>query len=114
MSITMGQLASRYVTAASQVSSVTDQELRTIVQAGVGLVKREIQALHAVDTGTMLNSTTDEKVGPTTYLIGPTVDYAAYVALGTSRMPARPFHINAAKRLESQISDFPFSDKLGL
>lgn len=114
MSMTMGQLASKLAEASKKVPSVTQEELQTIAQVGVGLVKREIQAAHAVDTGAMLNSTVAEKTGSSTYLIGPTVDYAAYVALGTSRVPARPFHIKAAKRLQSQIKDFPFTDKLGL
>lgn len=114
MSITLGQLASKFAEAAQKVPSATQEELRTITQAGVGIMKREIQGMHAVDTGTMLNSTTSEKVSNTTYLIGPTVDYAAYVALGTSRMAARPFHTTAATKLQAQVKDFPFASKLGL
>jgi len=104
MSITMGQLASKFAKAATQVTPLTDKKLRTIVQVGVGLMKSEIQAVHAVDTGTMLNSTDSQKVSPTAYLIGPTVKYAPYVALGTSRMAARPFHISAAKKLTPQAN----------
>lgn len=114
MSITMGQLASRFTLAASRVPTVTDERLRTLVQVGVGLVKSEIQAVHAVDTGTMLNSTTSELVAKNTYAIGPTVTYAPYVALGTSRMPARPFHITAARKLSKQAKDILNADDLGL
>lgn len=115
MSITMGELASRYASAAKSVQSVADSQLRTFVQAGVGMVKREIQAVHAVDTGTMLNSTSSEKVGRGEYLVGPTVDYAAYVALGTSRVAARPFHTNAAKQMIKRADSFGFSpDDLGI
>lgn len=114
MSITMGQLASRFIQAANRVEPVADQKVRTLVQVGVGLVKSEIQGMHAVDTGTMLNSTTFEYVARSTYLIGPTVQYAPYVALGTSRMPARPFHIQAAKKLRSQANDILGATDLGL
>lgn len=114
MSINMSQLASKFLAAASKVNPVTDRKMATIAQVGVGLVKGEIQRMHAVDTGTMLNSTTADKVDSKTYLIGPTVTYAPYVALGTSRMPARPFHINAAKKLNSQIDDILKAEDLGL
>jgi hypothetical protein len=114
MSITMGQLASRFAVSASKVNPVTDQQLRTIVALGVGYTKSEIQSMHAVDTGTMLNSTTSEKVGKNLYLIGPTVNYAPYVALGTSRMPARPFHIAAARKLDRDVKDFLKAGDLGL
>lgn len=113
MSITMGQLASRFAVAATKVNPVTDSQLRMIAVLGVGYVKSEIQAMHAVDTGTMLNSTTSERMGKS-YLIGPTVQYAPYVALGTSRMPARPFHIAAARKLERDVKDFLKAGDLGL
>uniref|UniRef100_A0AAU6R5Z5 Minor capsid protein n=1 Tax=Micrococcus phage Olihed TaxID=3092209 RepID=A0AAU6R5Z5_9CAUD len=111
----MGQLASRYQEAAQKAGKAGSEDLRALAQVGVGLVKREIQDMHAVDTGTMLNSTTADKAGPNTWLIGPTVQYAPYVALGTSRVAARPFHVRAARKLASQVSDFGFSaDRLGL
>ncbi len=81
MDMTMSQLASKFLAAAKKTDAVTDQKMATLAQVGVGLVKSEIQAMHAVDTGTMLNSSVAEKVAKTTYLIGPTVDYAVYVAL---------------------------------
>lgn len=113
MAITMGELASRYAAAAQK--DIGPQEMATLAQVGVGHVKREIQAMHAVDTGTMLNSTTADKLGPTSYLIGPTVDYATFVALGTSRMAARPFHITAASKLADDAARLGFDpQKLGL
>ena len=114
MSITLGELASRFAKASQQVPEATDRALRTLVQVGVGYVKQEIQNVHAVDTGTMLNSTTSEKVGQDTYLIGPTVKYAPYVALGTSRMAARPFHKTAARRLQADLNKADFVKDLGL
>lgn len=108
----MGQLATRYAQAAGDITPEARRALDTLAQVGVGLVKREIQNVHAVDTGTMLNSTTAEKAGSNAYLIGPTVDYTVYVALGTSRMAARPFHITAAKALQSQADGI--SLELGL
>lgn len=116
MSITMGQLASRFLQASQKVTPASDQALRTFAQAGVGMVKREIQGMHAVDTGTMLNSTDAERVSNTTYLVGPSVRYAPYVALGTSRMAARPFHIAAARRLSDERRKHfrDFKDGLGI
>lgn len=111
--MTMGQLASKFMAAADHMDPVSDQKLRTLAQVGVGYVKQEIQSAHAVDTGTMLNSTTAERDGKA-YLIGPTVSYAPYVALGTSRMPARPFHIRAAKRLQADAKNFMDAGDLGL
>ncbi|QDP44064.1 hypothetical protein SEA_MCGALLEON_12 [Microbacterium phage McGalleon] len=113
MAITMGQLASRYQKASGKPIGST--ELKRLAQVGVGLVKKEIQGLHAVDTGTMLNSTSAESQGKDTWLIGPTVDYAVYVALGTSRMRARPFHTRAAKLLRGQVAEMGFDpDSLGI
>lgn len=105
MSITMSQLASMFTRAADDLSPALQHKLDTFAQIGVGLVKSEIQNVHAVDTGTMLNSTTAERLDNRTYLVGPTVFYAVYVALGTSRMAARPFHITAARQLTEQIND---------
>lgn len=102
-SMTMSQLASKYLAAAKRVTPVMEKRLDTIAAAGEGTMKRSIQGFHAVDTGTMLNSVTTEKVSKRERLVGPTVKYAPYVALGTSRMRARPFHITAAKKMESLI-----------
>lgn len=113
MSITLGQLADRFVKASQQVKPVTDVQIRTLAQVGVGYMKQEIQAVHAVDTGTMLNSVTAE-INGSSALIGPTVLYAPYVALGTSRMPARPFHITAARRLQGAINQGDLARDLGL
>ena len=113
MSITMSQLASRFAAAFKQTPG--SKELAALAQVGVGLVKKEIQNYHAVDTGTMLNSTTSETAGKDTYLIGPTVDYAVHVAEGTSRMAARPFHKTAATKLLDQAKDLGFdADSLGI
>jgi hypothetical protein len=110
----MGQLASKFSLAAGRVAPVTDEQMRTLAQVGVGYVKTAIQQVHAVDTGTMLNSTQAESAGKNTYLIGPTVAYATYVALGTSRMAARPFHITAAKKLQGAMNQGKLLRDLGL
>lgn len=114
MSITLGDLASKFAKAAQQLPQVTDRHVEELAKVGEGFMKEEIQAAHAVDTGTMLNSTTTERVGRASYLVGPTVKYAPYVALGTSRMPARPFHIKAARRLEGEIKNTDLLKDLGL
>lgn len=114
MSITMGQLASKYAAASRKVQPVASTQMKALAEVGVGLMKREIQNVHAVDTGAMLNSTTAESSGKG-YLIGPTAAYAPFVALGTSRVAARPFHRTAAQALSAQARLFGFDpDKLGL
>lgn len=112
--MTMADLASKFAKASQQVEPTAQRAVRTLAQVGVGYMKTEIQGMHAVDTGTMLNSTTAEQVAPTAFLIGPTVSYAPYVALGTSRMPARPFHIKAANRLNKDAKDIFSAEDLGL
>lgn len=113
MTINLAQLGARFQMAADKLGIETDKALARFAQIGVGYVKDEIQNFHAVDTGTMLNSTQAEKDGKD-YLVGPTVVYAPYVALGTSRVAARPFHIVAARRLEEDIKDFLSTEDLGL
>lgn len=110
MSMTMGELASRFLAASKKVKPESSKQLKGLAQVGVGLVKREIQNVHAVDTGAMLNSTEASVAGPNTYLIGPTVAYAPFVALGTSRMAARPFHVTAAQALNKQAGLFGFEE----
>lgn len=108
MAISMSQLASRYAAASRNVDGATRKKMAQFAELGVGYVKRSIQDYHAVDTGTMLNSTTRESAGKNTYLIGPTVQYAPFIALGTSRMAARPFHIKAANQLRSKMRSMGF------
>ena len=110
MALTLSQFASLAAAAAKKIDPNSSKELRRFSQVGVGLMKKEIQNVHAVDTSTMLNSTSAESVDKDTILIGPTVDYAAHVALGTSRVEARPFHITAATELNNQVKDFNLGD----
>lgn len=113
--MTMGDLATKFLHAAKDVDKLADTTIRTVAQVGVGYVKTQIQQMHAVDTGTMLNSTQAERTSKYEYLIGPTVAYAPYVALGTSRMVARPFHIVAARQLSKDIKKGLFNaEDLGL
>ncbi|QKY80311.1 hypothetical protein SEA_MERCEDES_11 [Microbacterium phage Mercedes] len=114
MSMSLGDLGAKFMAAAQKMPGATDRQMAALAKVGEGLMKEEIQAAHAVDTGTMLNSTTTERIASSTYLIGPTVKYAPYVALGTSRMPARPFHKRAAKRLQGAINQGDLLKDLGL
>ena len=114
MSITMAQLASRFAKASGKVTPATQDQLRGLAAVGEGMLKQEIQAVHAVDTGAMLNSVTSQFTSPSEVLIGPTVDYAPFVALGTSRMAARPFHITAARRLQGAINQGNILRDLGI
>lgn len=114
MSVSMGQLGDRFNIAANKLGPVSEKNLATLAQLGVGYVKEEIQSMHAVDTGTMLNSTQAERASSNMYLIGPTVFYAPYVALGTSRVEGRPFHITAARRLMEDNKDLFTVEDLGL
>lgn len=99
----MSQLASQFAHAATTVPTVAEQQVAKLAQLCVGHMKRAIRDYDAIDTGAMRNSVTAEKQSAYTYLIGPSVDYAVYVALGTSKMAARPFHLAAAKSLEPDI-----------
>ena len=115
MSINMGELASRYQAASRKVKPEASKQLKALAQVGTGLMKKEIQNLHAVDTGAMLNSVEASSAGPNAYLIGPTVEYAVFVALGTSRVAARPFHTAAASQLNKQAGLFGFEpEDLGI
>ena len=101
--LTMAQMAALLQAEAKKINPQCNTQLKQIAQMGVGIMKQEIQAMHAVDTGTMLNSTSAESVGKDTILIGPTVVYADYVVNGTSRMAARPFHKTSAVKLSEQV-----------
>ena len=114
MSITMGQLASKISIAADKIGPNAQEKMRTLSQLGVGHMRGEIQNMHAVDTGTMLNSVAAEQRDSKAWLIGPTVHYAPYVALGTSRMHARPFHITAARLLQADVQHVFGDMDLGL
>lgn len=101
--LTMAQMAALLQAEAKKINPQCDTQLKQIAQMAVGIMKQEIHAVHAVDTGTLLNSTGAESVGKNTILIGPTVVYADYVANGTSRMAARPFHKTSAVKLNDQV-----------
>ena len=106
--LTMAQMAALMQAEAKKINPQCDIQLKKMAQMGVGIMKQEIHAMHAVDTGTMLNSTSAESVGKDTILIGPTVVYADYVANGTSRMAARPFHKTSAAKLNEQVQALGF------
>lgn len=115
MAITLGQLSKKMAEAAKKTSTVSEKELDKLALLSSGHVKEAIQSVHAVDTATMLNSTTVSKEGTNTRLVGPTVGYATFVALGTSRMAARPFHEIAAKATAQDAKDFGLdANKMGL
>lgn len=65
--------------------------------------ERDAEINAPVDTGALRNSigttiTGDGRHGSMTAIVGPTVNYAVYVELGTSRMGAQPFLFPAADR----------------
>lgn len=62
---------------------------RVVVQKSAADIKRDAQAFAPVDTGTLRSSIgyeTKELTGSVEAVIGPTVEYAAYVEFGTSEM----------------------------
>lgn len=94
-------LGSMYDKAASQLPDMVDKTLRAAAQYTVGVMKTEISHVwHAVDTGAMMNSVKAVKEGQHTYLIGPTQHYSGYVALGTSKRAARPFHVSTYNKVD--------------
>ena len=112
MSITMGQLASLLSQESVQVKSTMSSKLRVFAQLSIGEMKNQIHIYHAVDTGTMLNSVTSDHVSDMEYLIGPTVDYSTFVANGTSRVNARPFHEKTADVMRGRVQEVFGSDIL--
>lgn len=67
-----------------------------VMRTGAMKMERSMKMKAAVDTGTMRSSvsttmTGDGRSTSITAEIGPTVDYAPFVELGTSRMEAQPF-----------------------
>lgn len=106
-------LGGLYDKAANRLPDTVDRTLRDVAQYTVGVMKTEISHVwHAVDTGAMLNSVTAERKGPNTYLIGPTQSYSGYVALGTSRMAARPFHITTYNKVVPKLESLNITAEL--
>lgn len=89
-----------YDNASAQLPNTVDKALSEAAQYVAGVMKVEISHVwHAVDTGAMLNSVKAKKDGAHAYLVGPTQSYSAYVALGTSKMAARPFHVSTYNKV---------------
>ena len=70
-----------------EVESEVNSNLRTATL----LVERDAKTLCPVDTGTLKRSITHEFVSKREAIVGTNVEYAPYIELGTSRMPARSF-----------------------
>lgn len=102
MGIPMSLFASEMRKKAAMAKGLSKDFLPKAGALCVGAEKKAIQWVHAVDTGTMVNSVTMQSTAKQV-LIAPTVDYAVYVALGTSRMAARPFHEMAVKTAKPKI-----------
>lgn len=106
-------LGSLYDKATNQLPDAIDKTLRAAAQYSVGVMKTEISHVwHAVDTGAMLNSVTAKREGPHSYLIGPTQHYSGYVALGTSKMAARPFHISTYNKVLPKLESLNVTAEL--
>lgn len=64
---------------------------RGLIACGL-VAEGHAKSLCPVDTGRLRNSITNQvDMSEQAVYIGTNVEYAAYVELGTSRMPARPF-----------------------
>ena len=105
MSMNMSGLARYLRKVGADVKPRVSTNLGRAAQYTVGVMKREIGNMHAVDTGNMRNSVTAHPLNKYTYFVGPTVGYSVYVAEGTSRMPARPFHRTTASIIRNRIKD---------
>lgn len=102
-----------YGQAADQLPNTVDKALSEAAQYVAGVMKIEIShTWHAVDTGAMLNSVRPQKDGSHAYLIGPTQSYSAYVALGTSKMAARPFHISTYNKVLPRLENLNITASL--
>lgn len=69
------------------------------VDAVVGKVAHDLQAdaqqRAPFDTGNLAGSAYTRKVGPYTYRVGFSAEYALYVEMGTRRMRAQPYMVPA-------------------
>lgn len=100
----MSGLQTKLLKGASSAGKKSFALVRRYGLLGTGYMKAEIKRMDAIDTSVMLNSVHAEYPSKTEARIGPTPYYSVYVALGTSRMPARPFHETSARLLEAKIS----------
>lgn len=64
------------------------------------MLEAEAKKNAPVDTGRLMNSIATSAAGPGTYEVGPTVDYGAYVELGTRFMAPEPYLMPAADKIE--------------
>jgi HK97 gp10 family phage protein len=88
-----------------RISEKLDTSARKVLTALAFQVEGEAKQLSPVDTGAMRASIFTEVFsrGENVARIGPTVEYAPYVELGTSKMAAQPFLFPA---LESVVGKF--------
>lgn len=109
----LNRLGNLYDKAASQLPNTVDKALAQAAQYVTGVMKIEIShTWHAVDTGAMMNSVKPVKGGKNAYLVGPTQHYSAYVALGTSKMSARPFHISTYNKVLPKLESLDITANL--
>ena len=74
-------------------------EVQTILAKTSADIERDAKINAPVDTGALRNSI-GRDLAPGTAVIGPTVNYGAYVELGTSRMRPQPYLGPATDRHE--------------
>jgi HK97 gp10 family phage protein len=67
-------------------------------------MKLNVQRMHIIDTGTLLNSIGITEVDGNSILVGPHVDYAAYQEFGTYAQEPRPFVRPAVESKRDQIN----------
>ena len=87
------------VAAFNAMNAKTDRKVQTLVRAtgqlGLGVMRTEVP----VDTHTLQNSVRVVQVGPYEVTVGPTVDYAGYVAYGTRRQAPNPYDLRTIERV---------------
>lgn len=106
-------LGHMYDQAANQLPNTVDKALSEAAQYVAGVMKVEIShTWHAVASGAMMNSVKPKKDGAHAYLVGPTQSYSAYVALGTSKMAARPFHISTYNKVLPRLENLNITANL--
>jgi len=85
----------RYKSNRDRVQKQIERDLKRRLSIAGEFVETAAKLLVAVDTGNLRASISHRKVAPFTEQIGTTVNYAAFIELGTRFMAARPYLLPA-------------------
>jgi HK97 gp10 family phage protein len=85
----------------AKIAAALPKATGVIVRKAAFDVEATAKTLVPVDTGMLKNSIMTEEVSPTSMIVAPHTEYAAYVEWGTVKMAARPYLRPAAERVRA-------------